>query len=90
MPKYINSDTFTKICAHKINQFETTSLPLEEVAIKIGQAIRETPAADVVEVVRCMGCGYFHQDESGGYCDRPFESMVQRLPDDFCSQGVKK
>jgi len=48
---------------------------------------------DVVDVIRCKDCGYFHEDpgkKKFPYCNRPFEQMVVRLPDDFCSKAVRK
>lgn len=44
---------------------------------------------DVVRVVRCKDCGYWH-DDGLGYCDRPCEGPVQRFADDFCSRGRRK
>lgn len=50
--------------------------------------IENAPAVDAVLVIRCKDCGYYHRNNL--VCDRPFESPVCRLPDDFCSKGVKK
>lgn len=54
------------------------------------EAVRNAPTADVVEVVRCKDCGYFHQGKDFSVCDRPCEDMVDRLPTDFCSRGRRK
>ena len=44
----------------------------------------ETPAADVVEVVRCKECKH----EFGGSC--VICGFQKRRPDDFCSYGARK
>ena len=44
-----------------------------------------------VEVVQCKDCWYFHQQNRlYGVCNRPFEAMVTRCVDDFCSRGRKR
>lgn len=54
-------------------------------------AIDQIPAADVVEVVRCKDCGYFHKTHIDiGYCDRPCEAPIQRFANSYCSRGVRK
>ena len=61
------------------------------------RAIRELPAADVAEVVRCKGCKYY-RNHPNGLCylhTEPKENergysgeAVCVEPDDFCSRGV--
>ena len=51
--------------------------------------LKETPAADVVEVVRCKDCIY-HIAE---YCTRDIKgrtNMFYMTADDFCSYGERK
>lgn len=48
--------------------------------------INEAPTADVVEVVRCNNCEYFHHS---GYCTQTGMSK-DRFPNDFCSYAVRK
>ena len=52
-----------------------------------------TPAADVVEVVRCKDCKYFTQDKiADEIMDRCvyFGGMVSIAPDGFCSYGERR
>lgn len=48
---------------------------------------------DTVPVIRCMNCGYYHFYEKEPWrscCNRPYEPMVMRMPDDFCSKAVRR
>lgn len=55
--------------------------------------IREMPAADVAEVVRCAGCkygrrtvNYYTGEQQGGtWCS--LHNILNVSPDDFCSYG---
>jgi len=64
------------------------------------QAIKDCPSADVVEVVRCKDCKYYHKDAmmpvhpmlGGGtvienHCDM---SCMKLKDDDYCSYGERK
>lgn len=53
----------------------------------VEETIMEQPAADVVEVVRCKDCKWWHTD---GCAFR--KDAVKYLPaaDDFCSHGERK
>lgn len=52
--------------------------------------IRNAPAADVVEVVRCKDSKYFGRElENGKHGCTDFNLPYCR-PDDFCSHGVQK
>lgn len=48
--------------------------------------IWEAPAADVVPVVRCKGCKWYHE-ERGHFCDYNAASVS---PDWFCWNGERK
>ena len=50
--------------------------------------MKEKLVEDLVSVIRCKDCGYYHHGNL--VCDRPFESPVCRLPDDFCSHAAMK
>jgi hypothetical protein len=57
-----------------------------EIAI---QAIKDTPTADVAEVVRCKDCKHYVAQ----YCTRDIKSrtnMFYMCADDFCSYGERK
>lgn len=47
---YYDGELLKQNLGKAINEFEELNVPLSEVAIKIGQAIKNTPTADVVEV----------------------------------------
>lgn len=57
--------------------------------------IREMPAADVAEVVRCRDCEYVrptinvHTGEQAGiWC--ALHDIINASPDDYCSRGERK
>lgn len=51
----------------------------------------DAPAADVVEVVRCKECKHFVANGIGTWCKKQSSiHIARRLPDDFCSCGVRK
>lgn len=47
---YYDGELLKQNFGKALNEFEGLNVPLSEVAIKIGQAIKNTPTADVVEV----------------------------------------
>ena len=49
---------------------------------------KDTPTADVVEVVRCKDCKYHEEDETGVWCSRVFNSH-KTVEDNFCKFGAK-
>lgn len=51
--------------------------------VAVAEVLRDQPAADVVEVVRCEFCK--HRD-SDGWC---FENGFWRDKDEFCSRGER-
>ena len=52
--------------------------------------IKNRPAADVVEVVRCKDCKYFGlNDENVPYCINPF-GLDDPEPNGFCNYGIRK
>ena len=55
--------------------------------------LREAPAADVVEVVRCKDCKYaFHHPLGYIYCHRDGRNAYEMVfkKDSFCSYGERK
>lgn len=66
---YYNGDLLKQRFAKALNEFEGLNVPISEVAIKIGQVLRDTPTSDVKEVKRgkwkhlggdewlCTNCG---------------------------------
>ena len=52
--------------------------------------IKNRPAADVVQVVRCQDCEYFRlNDENVPYCLNPF-GLDDPEPNGFCNYGMEK
>lgn len=58
------------------------------------ELLEDTPAADIVEVVRCKDCKYYGGITFGNICRRwsVIHSGVKNCtkPDDFCSYGERK
>ena len=50
--------------------------------------LKEAPAADVVEVVRCKDCKFLMFSDFYGECSNGHMCIVS--PDDFCSRGIRK
>ncbi len=50
--------------------------------------VRDMPAADVVEVVRCKDCKHLMFSDMYGECGRGCLGIVS--PNDYCSRGVRK
>lgn len=82
MPKYINADQFERDC-----MFDRECEDMQDVIYKL----RDYPAADVVEVVRCKDCK--HKGESSdGY---PMCMLFQNTKvfvelGHYCSRGERK
>ena len=52
--------------------------------------IKNRPAADVVEVIRCKDCRYFGlNDENVPYCFNRF-GLDDPEPNGFCNYGIRK
>jgi hypothetical protein len=66
------------------------SVPL----IKITCKMREFPAADVVEVVRCKDCEYFFPQVGFNSCEKYSENHTHYIvtvdENDYCSKGERK
>ena len=56
------------------------------------EVLEDTPAADVVEVVRCKDCAYYGGITFGNICRRWSALNVKNCtkPDDYCSYGKRK
>lgn len=55
-------------------------------------ALEDVPAADVVEVVRCINCVYWDGRGWDGRCEAPSNGLIREYTnyDDFCSYGERK
>lgn len=80
-----------------LNELADTKMSWSEVAIKIGQAIKDTPTADVVEVVRCEKCKYGDvsiiskakdgEEDIACYCT--LKKVVTNI-DSYCPSGRRR
>ena len=52
------------------------------------EVLEDTPAADVVEVIRCKDCKHLVFSDCYGECKRNYLGIVR--PDDYCSKGQRK
>lgn len=52
------------------------------------ELLEDTPAADVVEVVRCKDCKNLMFSDFYGECSKGYMGIVS--PDDYCSRGERK
>lgn len=84
MSEYIDRDA-ALVALQDSDLFNTTERQL--------RAIRELPAADVAEVVRCKNCKWFADNNGGEWYGCQMFQVVQITPedapkpDDFCSYG---
>lgn len=58
--------------------------------VAVAEVLRNQPAADVVEVVRCKDCVFFRpsQIKNRAYCYW-HRDLFETLADDFCSHGER-
>ena len=56
------------------------------------EVLEDTPAADVVEVVRCKDCAHYGGITFGNICRRWSALNIKNCtkPDDYCSYGIRK
>jgi hypothetical protein len=94
MPKeYIERDVVLK----ELNRNSITKTITFSDGVSIYDMIKELPTADVVEVVRCGECRYFHEynvlgtkNPSGwGKCKK-ISMDIDITINDFCSYGKRK
>lgn len=85
--KYIDHKKFNSKLNYIIRAYGLTGVISE----KIKKAIKESEAADVVEVVRCKDCKHYHNTQ----CFHPSYGddcaiNTERAENDFCSYGERK
>lgn len=57
----------------------------------IDRALKDIPAVDAVEVVRCRECKYCHiEDEYEAWCHGGLPAVLTRATEDFCSHGKRR
>ena len=91
---YVDKDKLPLIFAKAIKEFDDLDVPISEVAIKIGQTIRNLPTADVEEVTYCKDCEWSvkrvrNNDIFPYQCVNTVACGKPRRALDFCSYGMK-
>lgn len=86
--EYIARKTIVEELNSRIEQYVAQNQNARARAIAdFGRFVREAPAADVVEVVRCKDCVNHHES---GLCDGWSRYGAIRTKDDqYCSYGIK-
>ena len=81
MSRYIDADVLIDDLIHNRSFYPAM----------VASAIKNTPTADVVSVVRCKDCKYW-QDNNGGYPHEECRWGKEETPDsdDYCSYGERK
>ena len=69
-----------------------TAEEVRQTMLRFEKAIRQTAAADVVEVVRCKDCVYWDGTGYRGRCEAPENGLIRDYTnnDDFCSYGERR
>lgn len=95
MSRYIDADRLMAIFENRCDEADSVEAWLAYV--RACEDVRDFPAADVVEVVRCKDCKWFEKwykelppYDTGFYCTRPNQQSANLLPTDFCSYVVKR
>ena len=87
---YYNGELLKQNFGKSLNEFEGINIPLSEVAIKIGQVIRDTPPADVEEVRHGHWIPTPHSigiNKTPYECSRCGMAAEQKYP--YCNCGAK-
>lgn len=84
--KYIDAEEFKRRVME--SAFEANKPDLYDIAKGICEMVDFTPAADVVPVVRCKDCIYWHGDRVSGNCIA--DGLKTRFALDYCSKAARK
>nr|DAO88787.1 MAG TPA: hypothetical protein [Caudoviricetes sp.] len=87
MKEYIERETTIKELEKMPAYFESGDIRYG-IIVAIDILKKQTPAADVVEVVRCKDCKFLMFSDFYGECSNGHMCIVS--PDDFCSRGIRK
>ncbi len=89
MDKYVNADRL--ISSLEIDPFECPGCPEPEYLPELIELLRQAPAADVVEPVRCAHCKWCDEvDEHELWCNGNGWPARLVRPTDYCSSGDRK
>lgn len=89
MPKYIDASKIRLTAVGTVDKDGDILVSVRDVR----KAIEQTPAADVVEVVRCKDCKYLTKEMIGDTLEflcGLSSGMVNPAPDFYCSYGKRK
>ena len=92
MAEYIERESLYKEVTEKYRDINGGCYPFNIVACDMAQLVKNAPAADVVEVVRCKDCKFWECGRRGSHCDH-ITSGLFSTPNDgtgFCSYGERK
>lgn len=94
MAKYIECEAVLELIRPDDPNDERCAVTVATAKRLIRHALIAAPAADVAPVVRCGGCKYSCEDETGrtceGYWHELSEFAVSVKDNDFCSRGKPK
>lgn len=90
MAKYIDAEKLTELC-NKIDESQNAHLFGPQIYdflyhVFIPKVLEETSGVDVIEVVRCKDCKFYHKQE----CAMDDWHFSETKESDFCSFGQKK
>ena len=97
MPRYIDAEELTQEVERIIesNEKNLDITPRTKEVYLLGMKhtldfVKVTPAADVVEVVRCKDCKHFRPSEisTANFCE--WHSDLEIQGNDFCNYGERK
>jgi hypothetical protein len=84
MPKYIDVKNVRLTAVGKVDEDGDIYVSVRDVK----RALEQTPAADVVEVVRCKDCIHYQNGSCNHFGYYTYAPDVDE--DDFCSHGKRK
>ncbi len=85
MSRYIDADALYEVVTEKYYDIGAGSYPYNIVAYDMAKLVKNAPAADVVEVVRCKDC--IHSSDYGKICHYSVGRDVS--PDHYCGYGER-
>lgn len=90
MTEYIDRDELLLRLKKVVSTGDDFSLGMQMATSNAIECIKEAPAADVEEVVRCKNCKYFGKTiKNGKHACMNFQ-MPYCTDDDYCSHAVRR
>ena len=91
MGRYIDTEEVKRLIVETGNRHSRNGEDIQtcgSVCADLIISVYRLPAADVVEVVRCKDCKYWHSDAL--CCSREIHYIVNAEVNDYCSYGERK